>query len=116
MARPLALPPLALLPLGLLLTACPAHEGPIDVILVDMDDSAVVSWSADGQGFEPCTNGTTNPEAVVGCGPYGAGKRGTYTVRVEWSGQQVDKQVEVEKDGSYLANVEVVFEAAEFGG
>ncbi|NUQ00060.1 MAG: hypothetical protein HUU35_09435 [Armatimonadetes bacterium] len=71
-----------LLPLlALPLLACPAYEGPIDVILVDMDDSAELSWAEAGSStFEPCTNGTTNPEATAGCGPYGVGKPGDYTV------------------------------------
>lgn len=99
----------------LLLTGCPAHEGPIDVILVDMDDTAVISWAAEGAAdFEACSNGTTSPEATVGCGPYGQGKPGSYVVRVEWNGATVDKAVELERDNSYLANVELVFEAGEF--
>lgn len=105
----------ALLPL-LLLTACPAHEGPIDVILVDMDDSAQVSWSLDGSAFEPCENGTTNPLATVGCGDYGVGDPGAYIIQVLWNDITVDKTVEVEKDRNYQANAAVVFEAGEFGG
>jgi hypothetical protein len=100
----------------LLLTACPAYEGPIDVILVDMDETAVVSWSLDGSDFAPCENGTTNPEATVGCGDYGVGDPGLYTIRVEWNEVRVDKTVELEKDRDYQANAEVVFEAGEFEG
>lgn len=105
-----------LLPLlSLPLLACPAYEGPIDVILVDLDDSAEVTWAEAGSAaFEPCTNGTTNPEAVAGCGPYGVGRPGDYTVRVTWQGLTVDKQVTLEKDNSYLANTELEFTAAEF--
>ncbi|MCK6504012.1 hypothetical protein L6R53_11530 [Myxococcota bacterium] len=105
-----------LLPLlALPLLACPAYEGPIDVILVDMDDSADLGWAEAGSStFEPCTNGTTNPEAMAGCGPYGVGRPGDYIVRVTWQGVTVDKAVTLEKDNSYLANTEVEFTAAEF--
>lgn len=112
-ASPARLLPLLALPL----LACPAYEGPIDVILVDMDDSAELSWAEVGSSaFEPCTNGTTNPEAAAGCGPYGVGTPGDYTVRVTWQGATVDKQVTLEKDNSYLANTEVEFTAAELAG
>lgn len=98
-----------------LVLGCPAHEGPIDVILVDLDETAEILWSEAGaDDFVPCENGTTNPEATVGCGEYGVGKPGTYTVRVVWEGVTVDKDVTLEKDRDYLANVEVTFEAAEF--
>lgn len=98
-----------------LLTACPAHEGPIDVILLELDDTAEISWSGEDQvEFVACENGTTSPEATVGCGPYGKGRPGDYTVRVVWQGITVDKGVTLEDDGSYLANTEVTFEAGEF--
>lgn len=106
--RPLALT-------ALFFTACPAHEGPIDVLLVDMDDTAEITWSEAGSdAFEPCENGATNPEAVVGCGPYGKGKPGDYVVRVVWDGATVDKEVTLENDGDYRANVEITFTASEF--
>ena len=99
----------------LLLAACPAHEGPIDVVLVDMDDTAIIEWAeASSDTFLPCENGTTNPDAVAACGPYGAGDPGDYTVRVEWQGVVVDKDVTLEKDGSYEANVTITFTADEF--
>ena len=100
---------------ALSLTACPAYEGPIDVILVDMDETAEVSWSLSGSSdFEPCANGTTSPEASAGCGPYGVGAPGDYVVRVVWEGVSVDKEVTLTDDGSYQANVELEFLAAEF--
>ncbi len=100
---------------ALLLTACPAHEGPIDVLLVDMDDTAEITWAEAGSdAFEPCENGATNPEAVVGCGPYGKGKPGDYVVRVVWDGATVDKEVSLENDGDYRANVTLTFTASEF--
>lgn len=109
-------PPAALL-LTPLLLACPAHEGPIDVILVDLDDTAEVSWAYSGEpAFEPCENGTTSPAATVGCGPNGVGEPGDYTVRVRWQGVEVDKEVTLERDGDYRANAELVFSAEEFGG
>ena len=105
---------LRLLPI-VLLTACPAHEGPIDVVLVDMDDTAIIEWAeASSDTFAACDNGTTNPDAVAGCGPYGAGDPGDYIIRVEWQGVTVDKDVTLEKDGSYEANVTVTFSADEF--
>lgn len=108
-------PPVALLFAGAWLLGCPAHEGPIDVILVDLDETAEVTWSEAGaDDFTPCENATTNPEAAVGCGPYGVGEPGDYTVRVTWNGVRVDKDVTLDKDRDYRANVEVVFEASEF--
>lgn len=92
---------------------CPAHEGPIDVILVDMDDTAEVSWSDGESDFVACENGATNPDAFVGCGPYGVGDPGTYTIRVTWSGAELEKDVTIERDGDYRANAEVTFTAAE---
>lgn len=108
--------PRRLLPLSLLLLAgCPAHEGPIDVVLVDMDETAVVTWAdAGSDDFVPCDNGTTDPDASAGCGPYGAGEPGNYVVRVEWGGDVVDKSVTLEDDGSYEANVVLTFDASEF--
>jgi hypothetical protein len=104
------------LPLGaLLLSACPAYEGPIDVILVDMDDTAVIEWAEAGSdAFEKCTNSVTSSEATVGCGPYGVGEPGDYTVRVTWQGVEVEQDVTLERDGDYQANVALTFEAAEF--
>lgn len=101
--------------LTLALAGCPAHEGPIDVVLIDMDDTAVVEWSGpETQGFVPCENGTTDPEASAGCGPYGVGEPGDYVVRVTWMDVAVDKDVTLEDDGSYEANTVVRFDAAEF--
>jgi hypothetical protein len=98
------------------LTGCPAHEGPIDVILVDIDpDDAEIEWAKDGGSITPCENAATDPEAVVGCGPYGVGDPGTYTIRVSWEGVVVDKEVTIEKDGDYKANASVTFDASEFG-
>lgn len=99
--------------LGLSLAGCPAHEGPIDVILVDMDDTAQVSWRLGDGDFAPCENGTTNPDAHVGCGKYGAGEAGDYTIRVAWSGATLDKQVTIERDRDYRANAEITFTADE---
>ena len=101
--------------LAALLTGCPAYEGPIDVILVDMDDTAEVTWSLAGaDDFQPCENGVTNIDAYAGCGEYGVGEPGTYTIRVVWQDIQVDKDVTIEDDNDYQANVEVTFSADEF--
>jgi hypothetical protein len=97
--------------LGAVLAGCPAHEGPIDVILVDMDDTAQVSWRLGDGDFAPCENGTTNPEAYVGCGKYGVGEPGTYTIRVAWSGATLDQQLTIERDRDYRANAEITFTA-----
>lgn len=112
----MSLSPRALLPL-LCLSAlgCPAYEGPIDVVLVDMDETAEVTWAVAGTSdFQACANGTTSPEASAGCGPYGVGAPGDYVVRVVWEGVSVDKEVTLIDDGSYQANVELEFLAAEF--
>ena len=103
----------ALFAMAAVLTGCPDYEGPIDVILVDMDETAEVTWS-DGGAFEACTNGTTDPEASAACGPHGVGEPGTYTIRVLWTLTTVDKDVTIEKDGDYQANTSVTFTADEF--
>lgn len=106
-----------LIPCAVLALGCPAHEGPIDVILVGLDDTAEVSWARAGSdAFEPCANGATNPDATVGCGPYGVGDPGDYVVRVDWDGARVEKEVTLEKDRDYRANVELTFSADEFVG
>lgn len=107
---------LAALALALPLAGCPAHEGPIDVILVDIEpEEATIEWAEEGGTMATCDNGATDPEAVVGCGPYGAGDPGTYVIRVSWEGVVVDKSVTIEKDGDYQANTSVTFSAEEFG-
>ena len=112
---PLSARTLLAAPLFALLAGCPAHEGPIDVILVDMDETAEADWAVAGStDFEPCENGVTDPEASFGCGPYGVGEPGDYTVRVTWNGVILSQDVTLEKDGSYQANVALVFEAADF--
>lgn len=106
---------LSLLLLAPLLAACPNHEGPIDVILVDMDETAEITWAEAGsQEFQPCGNEPTDPDAVAACGPYGVGDPGDYVVRVTWTGVTLDKEVTLEKDGSYQANTSVTFSAEEF--
>lgn len=107
---------LALLPLLAPLAGCPAHEGPIDVLLEGIEpEEATIEWAEEGGTLVACDNGTTDPEAVVGCGPYGAGDPGDYIVRVSWEGVVVDKPVTLDKDGSYQANTSVTFIAEEFG-
>ena len=105
-----------LVPLALLVAGCPAHEGPIDVVLVDIAyEETVIAWAEAGSDtFEVCSNGTTDVDAVVGCGPYGVGDPGDYVVRVTWNEVSVDKDVTLEKDNDYQANTTVTFEAAEF--
>lgn len=99
-----------------LLLGCPAHEGPIDVILIDIPAAeATIEWTVAGEdAWQVCTNGTTDPDAVVGCGPYGAGDPGDYSVRVTWDGLQAVQDVTLERDGSYEANVALTFEPGDF--
>jgi hypothetical protein len=102
--------------LALSLWGCPAFEGPIDVVLVQMESpKAEISWAVSGsEEFAACANGATNPDAAVGCGPYGVGEPGTYVVRVTWNGATLDKEVTLVDDGDYRANTEVTFDVSEF--
>lgn len=98
-----------------LLAGCPAHEGPIDVLLDGIPaEDATIEWAGEGEAFQLCSNGTTFPDAVVGCGPYGAGDPGDYTVRVIWHNITRDQEVTLERDGSYEANVAITFSADDF--
>jgi len=98
------------------LAGCPAYEGPIDVVLVGVDEGAVIEWAAAGSDrFEACANATTDPAAVVGCGPDGVGEPGDYVVRVTWAGATAEKAVTLVKDNDYQANVVVTFDAAALG-
>lgn len=105
---------LVLLPL---LGGCPDYEGPIDVILDGIEaEEATIEWATAGSDdFQACDGGPTDPEAVVGCGPYGVGEPGTYTVRVTWLDLAVDKDATIETDGDYQANTSLTFSAEDFG-
>lgn len=75
-----------------------------------------MEWAnAGADDFQPCDGGATHPDAVIGCGPYGVGEPGTYTIRVTWREVEVDQNTTLEKDGSYQSNTTVTFAAADFG-
>ena len=104
--------PLACL-LPVVLAGCQPCEGPVVVSLVDMDDTAVVSWAEAEGDFTACTPGVQ--ENGWDCGPDDDEYAGTLTIMVEWNDGIATQDVEVTNDGSCMGNEQVSFAAEDFG-